>query len=104
MAESTEVSRIEPTTTYLEWRAKITKRLAGHMAALIHYEQSEKGETGDHEYALRREETKIARAKLQGVSKMIYDWSSLTEDSTRLLLAEINEALEDAEKEVFRVV
>ncbi|KAF3052307.1 hypothetical protein E8E11_006384 [Didymella keratinophila] len=104
MSESTETTPSEPSTTYLEWRAKLTKRLASHMAALISYEKSEKEKTSDHDYALRSEKSKAARAKLQGVSKMIYDWSSLTEDSKRILFAEIDEALEHAEKEAYRVL
>lgn len=92
----------ETSIDFSEWHAKLIKRLAGHQTALINYEKNKN--TSNQEYAIRRGETTTARAKLQGVSKMLYDWSSLTEDSKRMRLAEINEALEDAEKEIDRVV
>jgi len=104
MSESAEARPVELPTDYLAWRAKLTKRLAGYMAALISYEKSEKEKTSDHEYALRRKKTKTARAKLQGVSKIMYDWSSMTTDSKRILFAEIDETLEDAKKEVSLVL
>jgi hypothetical protein len=62
------------------------------MAALLTYKKTEK------------EQTKSARSILQGVSRMIFEWSSLTEDSQCILFAEIDEALEDAEREVARVL
>ena len=104
MSENTEATPTELPTNYLEWRTKLTRRLADHMAALLTYEKTEKEKTIYEDYAIRREKTNSARSKLQGVSRRIYDWSSLTEDSKRILFAEIDKALEDAEKEVTRVL
>jgi predicted house-cleaning noncanonical NTP pyrophosphatase (MazG superfamily) len=58
----------------------------------------------EHERALRRVETKIARPKVREASKMIYNRSDLQEKSRRLLLEEIDEVLEDAEMQVSRIM